>query len=110
MARTALANQAITTTPLNPTLSAANVDGNWVTPDTDYIEVLNGSGGALHVEIPFTAGLDGAIPDPLSYSIPASGRRKIKLGTPAFYLQTGNVIYLNYPDGVSSLTIGAFKV
>ncbi len=108
-----LASQSITRAGVTAAYAAAAGGGDTFTPDRDtFLQVKNASGGAITVTIvtPRTDGVGNAVADN-TVSIPATTGDKMIGPFPAeFYADPSTGLASITYSGVTSLTIGVFKL
>lgn len=94
---------------LEPAWTAADVAGDVFANDGDtFLEVVNGSGGALTVTMTPQKACHGETVTPRAVSVPAGETRRFgRFDTTLFNNSSGQVA-ATY-SGVGSLTVGAFK-
>lgn len=116
MARTVLALQTTVRTGLNPTYSAATVDGHAFDNSSGrvYLHVKNASASPVNVTIDVTKTTDGLVIPDLVVSVPASGERIIG-PFPPLYEQVNAVLTLDKAIHVNtsaqaSVTYAAIKL
>lgn len=109
----ALATTQIVQTGIAPTLAAAAGGGDTAIPDDrSYLHVNNASGGAITVTIaafPDTSPWGAAIPD-LVVSVGAGVARLIGPLSPAVFANPSTGVANITYSGVTSLTVGVFRV
>lgn len=107
----ALATQSIVLTGLAPTYAAAAGGGDTFTPDDrTFIQVKNGSGGAITVTVATPGTIIGLGIADVSVSVPATTGDRMIGPFPAqhFADPADGLADITY-SGVTSLTIGVFK-
>jgi hypothetical protein len=113
VARIPLTVQTVNRNGVAETFVAANTDGHWVTNDgRTWLEVVNGSGGAVTVSVQTPGTVDSLAVSERQVSIPAGARRKLGPWPPNFYNQAAGdigTIYVDY-SGASSVTVAAFSL
>lgn len=105
-----LAVQRIVTAGLNPTFAAAAGGGDEF-PNTgrEFLEVINGGGGAITVTVTTTGTVDGEPIADRAVSVPAGERRRIgPFPTGTFNAADGNVDVAY--SGVTTVTVGVFRL
>ncbi len=110
MARTALTVSPIDRTGLDPSYSAANVDGHSVeNAEREFIHVKNGSGGSIDVTFITPGVVDSqAIADRV-VAVPAGEERMIGPFPRGTYNQPGTtVVHVDF-SAVTSVTCAAFR-
>lgn len=111
MARTALTVQTIALAGTTVTYAAATTDGHYI-PAGDvgdvFLEVKNGSAGAVNVTIPGTGKLEGQAVSDLVVSVAAGSAKHITKLSAAAFGQTDGYVYINYAS-TGSMTVAAFK-
>jgi hypothetical protein len=108
MPRSALAAQAVTSAGNSPTFDAAvNVDGySYRLLPGRVLEIKNTHTAAQNVEIPTPGTVDGLAVPERTVSVPATnGHVRIALGTNPAYRQSGGVAHVNFPGGVTGLSV-----
>jgi hypothetical protein len=91
-------------------LVAANGGGDQFLPDKDtYLEVNNGSGGAITVTIATPGTVAGLAVADVAVSVPAGQRYRIGPFPAEHFAQPDDGLADITYSGVTSLTIGAFK-
>lgn len=92
-------------------LAAANADGSWFDCphiSRTFIWAKNGSGGDLTVTIEAQKTTsDGATTD-MTFTIPLTSGNKV-FTIDCHCIDIADKVYLTYPGGVASLTIGVFQ-
>jgi hypothetical protein len=108
MARTAITPQQVTSAGLTVATEPANVDGNSVPPGV-LLEVDNGSAGSINVTLVTPGTFDGDIALPNRTVAVAAGATTIIGRLGPVYHQTDDTIHVDYPSGVTSVTVAAIK-
>lgn len=114
MARSALAVQTVTITGLNPSFTAANVDGHSIVNDgRTVLYVKNGGAGSVNVTIQTPGSVDGnAIADRV-VAVPAGEDRIIGPFAPRVYNQQSgadaHAVYVDF-SAVTSVTVAALRI
>lgn len=104
MARTNLAVQRITRAGLDPSFTAANVDGHSITNDGDvFVTVKNGSASAITATFITPYQVAGLNVEDLAVSVPAGGERDIGRFPPATF---GRALDIDF-SAVDSVTVAA---
>lgn len=108
MAITVLTVQNVVRAGLNASYSAANVDGHTVVNDgvRTFVHAKNGSGGAITLTFVTPGTADGLALADRTVVIPAGEERAVGAFPLAYYSNPLTVTF----SGVTSLTIGAFKL
>lgn len=106
MARTDLSTQRITRSGLDPSYTAANVDGHSISNDGSVVlHVKNGDASAHTVTLVTPRKVDGLDVADLTVSVPAGGERIIGPFPPATF---GRVVDVDF-SAVTSVTVAALK-
>ncbi len=102
--------QEIGRSGLNPSFQAAAGGGDSVPNDgRTYAEVVNGGGGAINVTVVTQLTVDGKAVGDDVVNVPAGQRRKVGPWPPSLYNDVNGRAQLQY-DGVTSVTVGAFRL
>ena len=111
MSLTTLAVQQIVRTGLTPALAAANADGSYVPNDgRTFLQVKNGSAGAVTVTVETPGTVDGLAIGDLAVVVPLTvGDKIIGPFPPDTYNQPDGTIKATF-SAVASVTIGAFRL
>lgn len=113
MARSDLTVTEITRSGVDPSLSAANVDGHAVENNGRmFIDVNNGGGAPITVTVQTPRTVDGLAVAELQVSVTNGVRRLIGPFPKATFDQPGadaGKVYVDF-SAVTSVTVGAFKV
>lgn len=111
MARTALAVQQVSRSGLNPTFSAANVDGHSVkNTGAEAVYVKNGGGAPINVTIPTPGTVDGQAIGDRVVAVPNGGERIIGPFPKNVYDQPGtDDVHVDF-SAVTSVTVAALRV
>lgn len=107
-----LVTQDVTRAGLTPAFTACSGGGDKFIPDNDvYVELVNGSGGALTATFATPGNVDGEPIADRAVSVPAGGRKKIGPFPKNIFADNadGGKCAITY-SGVTSLTIGVFQV
>lgn len=106
-----LSTQAIPTTGVNPSLTAAAGGGDTATPGTNvFLYVNNGGGSSITVTLVTPATVDGNLGvDDRTVSVTNGQSRFIKLDSNYYRDPTTGLVSITY-SGVTSVTVGVFAV
>lgn len=110
MARSTLNYQQIARTGLDPTLAAANVDGNQFANDGRmFLRVVNGSGAPINVTIQTPGTVEGLAIAERVVSVTNGETRDIGPFAPNIYNQSDGMVYVDYA-AVGSLTVAVLRL
>jgi hypothetical protein len=112
MPRTTITPQVVGSAGLAANFEPANVDGqSYTLRNGRLLEIKNTHTAAQNVEIPTPGTVDGiAIPE-RTYSVPATtGHLRVALGRGDAYRQTDGQALVNFPGGVTGLTVAVVDV
>lgn len=108
MPRTAITPQQVTSAGLTVATEPANVDGNSIPPGV-LLEVDNASAGSIDVTVVTPGTFDGDLALPDRTVAVAAGVTVLIGRLGPVYHQTDDTIHVNYPSGVTSVTVAAIK-
>lgn len=107
MARTDLTPQDVTLTGLNPTFTAANVDGHRVVaPHGVWVHVKNDDASPITVTLPTPGTVEGLAVDDRTVTVPAGGERLFKASDAVRDLSGAMLVDFS---SVASVTVAAFR-
>lgn len=111
MARTALTPQNVTSSGLNPTMTAANVDGHSIPLRSGLaLVVSNGAASPITITIPTAVTVDGlAVADRAITVANGNVRHMIAIGTEPAYRQSTGVAHIDFSD-VTTVTVALVEV
>lgn len=111
MARTAITPQAATAAGRAVTYEAANLDGNsYGLSARRAVHVKNGSAGALTARIITVGTVEGLAIADRDIPVPAGSDRLIAVGDSSIYRQSDGSVHVDYPGGVTSLTVAVIEI
>lgn len=111
MARTAITPQTVTSSGLNPTMEAANVDGHSIPLRRGLaLVVSNGSASPITVTIPTPGSIDGnAIADKTVSIANGNVRHMIAIGAQDVYRQSTGVAHIDF-SAVATVTVALVEL
>jgi hypothetical protein len=109
--RTAITPQAASAAGVAVAYEAANVDGNsYGISSRRAIHAKNASAGALTVRVITPGTIQGLAIADRDVSVPAGSDRLIGIGDSAIYRQSDGTVHVDYPGGVTSLTVAVIEI
>lgn len=110
MARTPITPQKITSTGVDVTLEAANVDGNSIPLRIGLVLLVrNGDVAGKTVTVPTPLTVDGLAVEERTVAVPADEDRYIALGGQSAYRQEDGSAHVNYDD-VTSVSVALLQI
>lgn len=102
--------QKITRSGVQPSFASAAGGGDqFLNSGTEYLEIVNGSGGAITVTADIVQSVDSVDPGGKAISVPAGETRKFGPFPKALYNDSNGMVQITY-SGVTSLTVGVFQL